>query len=97
MRNIITHQLSLNSVLIEDIQLNPRSHDPLIAFSVQDMDSILNYNYFGITSSEKRIFVCAPVRSKPQRTYDQAGWIPDPQGYFAPMFLADMASAPNRS
>jgi len=62
------------------------------AFSVQDMNSILNANYLGITSSDERLFVCAPVRSKPQRTYDQAGWIPDPDGYFAPMFLANTAS-----
>jgi len=61
-------------------------------FSVQDMASILNANYLGITSSDERLFVCAPVRSKPQRTYDQAGWIPDPEGYFAPMFLANTAS-----
>ncbi|MCY4224087.1 MAG: hypothetical protein OXF06_04550 [Bacteroidetes bacterium] len=32
MRNIFTHQLSLDSVLIEDIQLNPSSRDPFIAF-----------------------------------------------------------------
>ncbi len=37
--------------------------------------------------SEERPFVSAPVRSKPQRTYDPGSCIPDPEGYFAPMFF----------
>ena len=37
-----------------------------------------------------RPFACAPVRSKPRRTYDPARTTPDPQGDYVPMYLARM-------
>lgn len=37
----------------------------------------------------KSVFASAPVRSKPQRTYDPSRPIHDPEGDYAPMYLAD--------
>ena len=39
-----------------------------------------------------RPFASAPVRSKPRRTYDPARPVPDPEGDYVPMFLADAFS-----
>ena len=38
-----------------------------------------------------RPFANAPMRSRPRRTYDPAHSIPDPEGEYLPMFLADVA------
>ncbi len=32
----------------------------------------------------------APVRSKPQRTYNPSSFTPDPEGHYVPMYLADL-------
>lgn len=37
-----------------------------------------------------RVFASAPVRSKPRRTYDPARPIPDSEGDYVPMYLANM-------
>ena len=37
-----------------------------------------------------RPFASAPVRSKPRRTYDPARFIRDPEGEYAPMYLANL-------
>ncbi|MCY3614380.1 MAG: DUF3696 domain-containing protein [Bacteroidetes bacterium] len=61
-------------------------------FSKKDARSISNANFAVADFSEERPFVSAPVRSRPQRTYDQASWMSDPEGYYAPMLMANLAS-----
>ena len=41
-------------------------------------------------STRRRTFASAPVRSKPQRTYDPSRLLPDPEGDYIPMFLAEI-------
>ena len=41
-------------------------------------------------------FAGAPMRSKPQRTYDPARPDPDPEGDYIPMYLSDLASRNER-
>ena len=45
----------------------------------------------GVFFNAKRPFASAPVRSQPQRTYDPATLISDPEGNNIPMFLARLA------
>ncbi len=61
-------------------------------FSEADADSILSARFTAADFSEERPFVSAPVRSKPQRTYDPRSWMPDPEGDHAPMLMASLAS-----
>jgi len=61
-------------------------------FSDEDVESILSASFLTIDLSENRPFVSAPIRSRPQRTYDQGNWEPDPEGYYAPMLMANLAS-----
>ena len=42
------------------------------------------------------VFASAPVRSKPKRTYDPARLDPDPEGGYAPMYLADLSAQKGR-
>ena len=44
----------------------------------------------GLQRSPYRVFASAPVRSKPRRTYDPARPIPDSEGDYVPMYLANM-------
>ncbi len=67
----------------------PINGSPL--FSEEDVNSISSANFTISDFSKERPFVSAPVRSRPQRTYDQTVWMPDPEGYFAPMLLASLA------
>ena len=61
-------------------------------FSEQDASSFSSSSFAATDFSEERPFVSAPVRSKPQRTYDQSNWAPNPEGYHAPMLMASLAS-----
>lgn len=42
------------------------------------------------------VFASAPVRSKPRRTYDPRRLDPDPEGGYAPMYLADLSAQKGR-
>ena len=44
----------------------------------------------GLQRTPYRVFASAPVRSKPRRTYDPARPIPDSEGDYVPMYLANM-------
>ena len=61
------------------------------SFSKEDAISISSASFTDDDFSEERPFVSAPVRSRPQRTYDHSSWKPDPEGYFAPMLLSSLA------
>ena len=43
------------------------------------------------------VFASAPVRSKPKRTYDPARLDPDPEGGYAPMYLAELSAQRGRN
>ncbi len=60
-------------------------------FSEADADSILSARFTAADFSEERPFVCTPVRSKPQRTYDPGSWVPAQEGDHAPMLMASLA------
>ena len=60
-------------------------------FSKQDAESIKNTRLVDLRHDRIRPFVSAPVRSKPQRTYDPATHSPDPEGDYVPMLLANLA------
>ncbi|MCY4172184.1 MAG: AAA family ATPase [Bacteroidetes bacterium] len=60
------------------------------SFSQIDVKSILGTNFMSMNFGEQRPFVSAPVQSKPQRTYDQGNWTPDPEGVYVPMFLSNL-------
>ncbi len=47
-------------------------------------------SFVGIRSADRRPFASAPVRSSPRRTYDPARPIPESEGQYIPMLLADM-------
>ena len=47
---------------------------------------LANFNLF----TSQRPFASAPVRSKPRRTYDPSLTTPDPEGDYAPMYLANL-------
>lgn len=45
---------------------------------------------FGFGFVRRRPFASAPVRSRPHRTYDPSRPIPDPEGNYVPMYLANV-------
>ena len=47
-------------------------------------------SFVGIRSIDRRPFASAPVRSSPRRTYDPGRPIPESEGQYIPMLLADM-------
>jgi len=61
-------------------------------FSEEDRRLISSANFMVIHLDDERPFVSAPVRSRPQRTYDPSSWEPDPEGYFSPMLMANLSN-----
>ena len=61
------------------------------SFSREDNDSIKKSRLAEIRHSQERPFAFAPVRCSPRRTYDPAALDSDPQGYYIPMLLSDLA------
>ena len=62
-------------------------------FSKKDTISIAQFRFLEITlSEENRPYASAPVRSKPQRTYDPASHKPDSEGDHVPMLLSRLAN-----
>ena len=45
-----------------------------------------------VLPAKDRVFASAPVRSKPQRTYNPASISEDPEGQYVPMYLANISS-----
>ena len=66
----------------------PRAGSPI--FSPQDAAAILQLCHVDTLARNRRPVAFAPVRSKPLRTYDPAGTAADPEGNFAPMYLANL-------
>ena len=60
--------------------------------SVNDYERLLDLADFRLPIRKERPFAGAPVRSKPRRTYDPARPIPDPEGDYVPMYLAEAFS-----
>ena len=74
----------------EDVRLTPLDGAPEI--NSDDQKNLNDLSYFGPVSffREPRIFASAPVRSKPQRTYDPARPTRAPEGDYVPMYLANL-------
>ena len=69
----------------------PLSGSP--AFSSKDLEllhRLARLAFSRIELSRQTPFASAPVRSKPRRTYDPARPMPDPEGDYVPMYLANM-------
>ncbi len=60
-------------------------------FTSEDANVIVSSGLLNVDCKEKRPFASAPARCKPQRTYDPAGLMSDPEGAYVPMLIADMA------
>ncbi len=69
--------------------LKPVEQSPPLSKS--DADAIAGFRLLGMEPKEDRPFASAPVRSKPQRTYDPSSLFFDPEGDNVPMLLADLA------
>ena len=76
----------------EDVRLNPLDGSPEI--NSDDQRNLNDLSYFGPVSffREPRIFASAPVRFKPQRTYDPARPTRAPEGDYVPMYLANLVA-----
>ena len=74
----------------EDLRLTPLNGSPEI--NSDDQKNLNVLSYFGPLSffQESRTFASAPVRSKPQRTYDPARPTRVPEGDYVPMYLANL-------
>ena len=66
----------------------PLSGSPPLSSEDEEMGRRLMFS--GFRSFRTLSFASAPVRSKPRRTYDPSRSIPDPEGEYVPMFLANM-------
>ena len=83
--------LAMNEAASEDVESSSAvsiGNSPLL--SSDDLSRI-----WGLAESTfypQRPYASAPVRSKPRRTYDPARPTPDPEGDYAPMYLADVFS-----
>ena len=71
----------------ESKYFTPLSGSP--AFEKEDHLEIFRLAHSRVGVRE-RPFASAPVRSKPRRTYDPARPTLDPEGYYIPMYLADV-------
>ncbi len=60
-------------------------------FTSEDANVIVSSGLLNVDCKQKRPFASAPARCKPQRTYDPAGLMSDPEGAYVPMLIADMA------
>jgi len=69
--------------------LIPIDGSPL--FSEEDAYSIAGADFTVLDFSGERPFVCAPIRSRPRRTYDPATLTLDPKGDYVPMLVANLA------
>ncbi len=73
----------------EDTRFTPLSGSP--DFSSEDRRRLVSLTYFRLSPFiGPRPFAGAPVRSKPRRTYDPSRPIPDPEGDYVPMYLANL-------
>lgn len=59
-------------------------------FSEKDAKLLEKFAFSGSHLLNDRPFASAPVRSKPLRTYDPSNLTQDPEGDYAPMYLADI-------
>lgn len=58
--------------------------------SSEDYEILQEFPWFDLSLSGVRPFASAPVRSKPNRTYDPSRFTRDPEGDYVPMYLADV-------
>ena len=73
----------------EETIFTPLSGSP--DFGSEEQKLLLNLASFGFRfAGGRRPFASAPVRSKPRRTYDPSRPIPDPEGDYVPMYLANL-------
>lgn len=62
---------------------------PSAQFSAEDQQLLMELDLFGFGAPSRPI-ASAPVRSRPKRTYDPFRHIPDPEGDYVPMYLANL-------
>ena len=73
----------------EEMIFAPLSGSP--DFGSEEQKLLLTLASFGFRfAGGRRPFASAPVRSKPRRTYDPSRPIPDPEGDYVPMYLANL-------
>ena len=74
----------------DEAVIEPEEGSP--AFNKDDMQMIGRLVYSYDRPPWYRPFACAPVRSKPYRTYDPSRPTRDPEGDYVPMYLANLHS-----
>ena len=78
-----------------DLRLVPLDGSPeIISDDQEKLNALSNFGLVHFLSSfgESRTFASAPVRSKPQRTYDPARPTRGPEGDYVPMYLANLVA-----
>ena len=74
----------------ESMNFTPLNGSP--AFGSEELEQLNRVSHFDLDYFELKTFASAPVRSKPQRTYDPSRPTPDPEGDHVPMYLANLFS-----
>ncbi|TAK11918.1 MAG: hypothetical protein EPO32_10405 [Anaerolineae bacterium] len=65
-----------------------RNKIPVNSISDKDIEELSELSFWGLESFGQRPYAFAPVRTKPQRTYDPLKDTPEPSGAHVPMILA---------
>ncbi len=85
-------RIGITSHRLKDADLIPiDGSESATKSDLDEVDQVLR-SFRGLRFRDKEPFAGAPVRSKPQRTYDPSPAVRDPEGDYIPMYLADMSA-----
>ena len=89
---IILLRIGIYAHRLKDVDLVPidSSGSPTQG-DLEEIEQVLR-SFRGLRLHRREPFASAPVRSKPQRTYDPSPAVQDPEGDYIPMYLADVAT-----
>ena len=76
------------------VRFEPVDGSPPI--SSNDLESLRELSEVSLSYEDDQVFISAPVRTKPQRTYNPSRPISDPEGDYVPMYLANLFSQDER-
>ncbi|MCY3594934.1 MAG: DUF3696 domain-containing protein [Bacteroidetes bacterium] len=88
--------LSLPEVILRDNPERPAvmtSTDGSSPFAKTDADAVAGFRLLDVGDRRHRPYAGAPVRSRPQRTYDPSSPTGDPEGDYVPMLLENIATS----
>ncbi len=88
--------LRLPELIFRDYPEGPTVMTPMVGsppFSKTDANAIAGFRLLDSGDMRDRPYAGAPVRSKPQRTYDPDSLVEDPEGNYVPMLLENLATS----